>query len=155
MVTAVEKKWYCYILQSVESNKTYVGATDNVYRRLCDHNRLNCKSKGAKATKGEMWYTAAFISGFPNKIACLSFEAGLKRCRKRKCKHLYAYTKGDIPLRRRIVDLYNLLHIGSPLNKWVPQGLTINWLERDLQQLNYKLPEGVSENVDINKICLT
>ena len=38
--------WICYILLSLDSNKTYVGATDCLYRRLSDHNGLNGKSKG-------------------------------------------------------------------------------------------------------------
>lgn len=147
-----ESNWVCYILKSVDSNKTYVGATDNLYRRLCDHNGLHGISKGAKATKGQMWYVAFCVSGFPNKIACLSFESGLRRIKRRKCKHFYKYKYGDTTIMRRIVDLYNLLYVGSPLKKWNKDGLIINWLEPHLRPSNNKLPIGVGELLEFSEM---
>ena len=144
--------WVCYILQSVDSNRTYVGATDNLYRRLCDHNGIHGVSKGAKATKGQMWYVAFYTSGFSNKIACLSFESGIRRIKRRKCKHVYYYKYSDSPIRRRVVDLYNLLYVGSPLKKWTKEGLTINWLENEYIPKQMTLPSGVNSITDLLKM---
>ena len=146
--------WVCYLLKSTDSNKTYVGATDNLYRRLCDHNGIHGKSKGAKYTKGEMWYPFICISGFPNKIACLSFESGVRRIRRRKCKHQYKCLKYASCIEKRLVDIYNLLYVGSPLKKWKAQGLTLNWLEPQYKNPNFILPDGTSEIVDFHQIRL-
>ena len=141
--------WVCYILKSIDSNKTYVGATDNLYRRLNDHNGINGKSKGAKATKGRIWMPILFISGFPNKIACLSFESGVRHVRKRKgC--LY-YNSGN-PVEKRVKSVYNLLHLQSPLKKWFAKDLTVNWLELNYYNVNLKLPLKVIEKKGINEI---
>ncbi len=148
--------WLCYLLQSVDSNRTYIGATDNLYRRLCDHNGLHGPSKGAKATKGEMWYPVLCVTGFPNKIACLSFESGVRRIRRRKCPHRYKCHKGDKPVTKRVIDVYNLLEVGSPLNKWHPPGLTINWLETSFRSANLVTPKLVKEESNFHQLaCLT
>lgn len=73
----------CYLLKSVDSNKTYVGATNDLFKRLNDHCGINGKSKGAKYTKGEMWYVIIYVQGFRKKIECLSFEYQFKRMRKK------------------------------------------------------------------------
>ena len=146
--------WLCYILQSTDSNKTYVGATDNLYRRLCDHNGIHGASKGAKATKGEMWYVAFCISGFSNKIACLSFESGVRRIKRRKCYHKYKYQKKDTPIQRRVVDIHNLLYVGSPLKKWTKEGLTVNWLENPYKNNLLCLAEGVKEISNFHEMLL-
>ena len=33
------------------------------------------------------------------------------------------------PIQKRIINLYNYLDLGSPLNKWHTNDLSINWLE--------------------------
>jgi predicted GIY-YIG superfamily endonuclease len=140
------ERWVCYILKSIDSNKTYVGATNNLDRRLADHNRLNGQSRGAKATKGQQWIPILFISGFPNKIACLSFESGVRFVRKRKNKK---YKITGSPIQKRIKSVYNLLYLGSPLNKWKSSYLQINWLELD----HYiKSNENIIENKGILNI---
>ncbi len=146
--------WVCYLLKSTDSNKTYVGATDDLYRRLCDHNGLHGVSKGAKATKGEMWYPFICISGFPSKIACLSFESGVRRVRRRRCKHKYKYPTNVSSIQRRLIDIYNLLYVGSPLKKWHPYGLTLNWLEPEYKLPNLILPVGTHEITDFHQMRL-
>jgi site-specific DNA-cytosine methylase len=42
--------WKVYLLQEIEGNKTYVGATVDIHRRLLQHNQV--QSGGAKATHG-------------------------------------------------------------------------------------------------------
>ena len=124
----MESKWICYMLSSVDSNKTYIGATNNLERRLNNHNCVNSSKKGAKVTRGEQWIVILYVSGFPNKIACLSFEAGLKHVHKRKNKK-YKIPHRSTSINKRIINLYNYLDLGSPLKKWSSCDLTINWLE--------------------------
>lgn len=146
--------WVCYLLKSVDGNKTYVGATDNLYRRLCDHNGLNGASKGAKATKGHMWYPILCVSGFSTKVGCLSFESGVRRIRKRKCPHLYSRPKQASAPELRIIDIFNLLQVGSPLGKWHSSGLCINWLEREFRQPYLASPPGVKEITDFHELVI-
>ena len=79
--------WLCYLIKSVDSNRTYIGATNNLLRRLNDHCGINGKSKGAKATRGEMWYVVLYIDGFDTKIECLSFEYQFKILQYFKSSH--------------------------------------------------------------------
>ena len=65
--------WLCYLIKSVDSNRTYIGA-NNLERRLNDHCGLN-EIKRSQTTRGEMWYAVLYIDGFKNKIECLSFES--------------------------------------------------------------------------------
>jgi len=62
--------WYTYML--VCDNKTYVGMTNNLDRRLRQHNGEI--SGGAKYTHGGQWRRHVFVTGFQDKIAALRFE---------------------------------------------------------------------------------
>ena len=73
--------FYVYIIKTIKSKikKTYVGYTNNLKKRLSDHNN----SKGAKSTKGHKWeliYKKKFIS----KSQAMSFEYLLKKDRKKR-----------------------------------------------------------------------
>lgn len=74
--------WTCYLLRSLDSNKTYIGSTNDISRRLKDHNSRQKSRRGAKYTCHETWVPIMFISGFEDKKACLSFESGWKRLAK-------------------------------------------------------------------------
>jgi len=65
-----------YILREINGNRTYVGYTNNLDRRIRQHNG-EIKG-GAKYTQGKKWEYAAYISGFPNNIIALQFEWKLK-----------------------------------------------------------------------------
>ena len=122
-----EKKWVCYLLKSVDSNKTYVGATNDLVKRLNDHCGINGKSRGAKYTKGEMWYVILYVEGFRTKIECLSFEYQFKRMRKKKLD-LSKYNLDDIgdnTISKRINDLFKLILLNKPEHKWNKQYLNI------------------------------
>ncbi len=71
--------FYVYILKTISSrfNKTYVGYTNNLKKRLNSHNN----NKGAKSTKGHKWeliYKKKFIS----KSKAMSYEYKIKKNRK-------------------------------------------------------------------------
>ncbi len=73
-------KWHCYLLMSLTHNRTYIGSTPDMQKRLAAHNM----GRGAKYTRGQTWILILVISGFENKSACLSFEAGWKKLSKRR-----------------------------------------------------------------------
>ena len=64
-----------------EKNKTYVGYTNNVKKRLLKHN----SNKGAKSTKGKKW-VVIYKRYFKTKSAAMSYEYKLKNDRKKRSK---------------------------------------------------------------------
>ena len=80
--------YYVYFIKTLNThrNKTYVGYTNNLNKRLHKHN----SNLGAKSTKGYKWeiiYTKKFYS----KSKALSFEYRLKKDRKERLRLLYEY----------------------------------------------------------------
>jgi len=73
--------FYVYMLKAISSkhNKTYVGYTNNISRRLAKHNT----NKGAKSTKGHKWILI-FKKTFKNKSRAMSFEYKFKKNRKER-----------------------------------------------------------------------
>jgi len=67
-----QKPWFCYMLQSLDGSKTYVGATVDPNRRLRQHNGEI--GGGAKATKGRAWQRRFLIGGFASEVPALQFE---------------------------------------------------------------------------------
>ena len=70
--------YYVYLIQSVGSkrNKTYVGYTNNLKRRISLHNN----NKGAKATKGFKWILL-YQKKFYTKSKAMSYEYKIKKNR--------------------------------------------------------------------------
>lgn len=60
----------CYVI--VSDNRSYVGITNNLQRRLRQHNG-EIKG-GAKATRGKSWSLLCVLSGFPTPRAARQFE---------------------------------------------------------------------------------
>lgn len=136
MVTEI-KKWVCYLIKSVDSNKTYIGATNNLINRLNDHCGLNGQSRGAKYTKGEMWYVVLYVEGFQNKIECLSFEYQFKHIRKKKIDLSNYNLPKSNTIDKRIIDLHKLLVFNKPYHKWNKNILHINFQEyNNIQIIN-------------------
>ena len=119
--------WVCYLIMSISSRETYVGATNNMKQRLSNHNNNNpnIKRKGAKRTRGKVWVPILVISGFISKNACLSFESGFKRlCKRRTNKRFdlinFAYESNlkysSDPRDNRIVDLLYFTHNITTIN---------------------------------------
>ena len=64
---------YVYLLNSLTSNRTYVGMSNDPWHRLRQHNGY--LKGGAKYTRsGRPWIIQVIISGFPSRSAALSFE---------------------------------------------------------------------------------
>lgn len=72
--------WYCYIIRSINPlypNLTYNGSTNNLIRRIRQHNGLICG--GAKATKNKgPWEYYAVFTGFQSHNEALSCEWRIK-----------------------------------------------------------------------------
>ncbi len=70
--------YFVYLIQSISSkkNKTYVGYTNNLKKRLATHN----KNKGAKSTKGYQW-KVIYKKKFNTKSEAMSYEYNLKKNR--------------------------------------------------------------------------
>jgi predicted GIY-YIG superfamily endonuclease len=76
--------WFCYILKSCNPlylNKTYIGATNNPFKRLYNHN--NTKS-GAKSTKNMRPSEMICLFEGLNKIEALKLEWLLKHPERKK-----------------------------------------------------------------------
>ena len=71
--------YYVYLIKTVNSkfNKSYVGYTNNIKKRLYNHNN----NKGAKSTKGHKW-KLIFKKKFLIKREAMVYEYKLKKDRK-------------------------------------------------------------------------
>ena len=68
--------FFVYMLKSISSNKqkTYVGYTNNLIKRLKKHN----SNKGAKSTKGYKW-KIIYKKKYSTKNEAMSYEYKLKK----------------------------------------------------------------------------
>ena len=82
--------FYVYLIKSLDNfkKKTYVGYTNDVDKRLLQHN----KNLGAKSTKGYKW-ELVYKRKFNSKSKALSFEYKLKKDRKARLKLIYDFKK--------------------------------------------------------------
>ncbi len=79
-----------YLIISKKNNliKSYVGYTNNVKKRINQHN----KGKGAKSTRGRMWYLV-FKKKFKTKSMALKYEYYLKKNRMLRKKIINKYDR--------------------------------------------------------------
>jgi len=77
--------YFVYMLKTISSkyNKTYVGYTNNLAKRIKLHNM----GKGAKSTKGFNW-KIIFKKRFKNKSLAMIYEYKLKNDKKKRNKIL-------------------------------------------------------------------
>ena len=68
-----------YILKSEKRHWYYVGSTDNIYRRIGEHNRR-------EVTSTKLWLPLrlVYIKEFQLEIEARRFEKKLKQCRREK-----------------------------------------------------------------------
>ena len=74
--------------KSTKFLKTYVGYTNDIRKRLTNHNN----NKGAKSTKGYKW-ELVYKKRFYLKQKALSFEYKLKKNRIKRLKLIYDFKK--------------------------------------------------------------
>ena len=75
-------KYYVYMLKSIaRKSKTYVGWTNDIKRRLNNHN----SGKGAKSTRGKIWHLI-YYETFRSKKEAMRREYFLKKDRKLRKK---------------------------------------------------------------------
>jgi structure-specific endonuclease subunit SLX1 len=103
--------WKCYLLATNDggSQKTYVGVTPDLDRRLRQHNGI--LSGGAKATHGRQWERIGHVTGFPDHTAVLQFEW--------RWKQISRKLLGG-PLERRLKALQQLLLLERPTTAAIP-----------------------------------
>ena len=103
--------WKCYLLATCDTGgqKTYVGVTPDLDRRLRQHNGL--LSGGAKATHGRQWERLCHVTGFPDHTSVLQFEW--------RWKQLSRKLLGP-PVERRFKALQELLALDRPTSAAVP-----------------------------------
>ena len=82
--------YYVYLIKTVKGylNKSYVGFTNNLSKRLNNHN----SNLGAKSTKGYKW-EIVYKRRFYSKSNALSFEYKLKKDRNERLRLLNDFKK--------------------------------------------------------------
>jgi len=131
--------YFVYIIKGINDyNKTkfYIGFTNNLYRRIKQHNR-EIKG-GAKATYGYKWEYCVIITNFKNNIEGLQIEWRVKHSTKKT----------------GIINKINsfLLYIDQ-YNKVSPKANILN--KKLLFYIdNTLLPKISKKNIDINKSIL-
>ena len=105
----IKDTWFCYILKNdfePHKNITYNGSTNNLVRRIRQHNSII--KGGAKLTKkygNSDWKFYALVSGFNDHVNCLQCEWRIKHPdNKRKHNTKYSGPSG------RIKGLIDVLH---------------------------------------------
>lgn len=118
--------FFCYLLRAVTSHRTYIGSTNDLHRRLQQHNGE--RSGGARSTRGDQWCMVACVSGFASRRQALSFEYSWRRCCRRYVPPLPSSTSSaeSTPMRRRWLALQRLFSLGNPAKKWFGEHLTVH-----------------------------
>jgi predicted GIY-YIG superfamily endonuclease len=135
--------YVCYIIY--KNNYSYVGITNNINKRIRQHN--NIIKGGAKYTtsKGSGWNYLCYIKGFKNKIDALMFEWSIKHCA----------PKNKYGIINRIDKLYKTLN-KSYWTKKSPNSINYNlilvWCEFTYIPDNYEslLPPYITQDIDID-----
>ena len=128
--------WSCYIIEN--KGFTYVGASNDVHRRLRCHNG-EIKG-GAKYTtsKGPGWEHVCIINGFPDKIAALQCEWAIK--------HVPPRNAGG--LKNRLQKLVILLNKDKWTSKSPPANtipLTLVWTKPEHRPIDASFPDTITE----------
>ncbi len=84
--------YYVYLIKTLKGylNKSYVGYTNNLFKRLDNHN----KNIGAKSTKGYKW-ELVYKKKFYSKNKALSFEYKLKKNRIERIRLINDFKKKE------------------------------------------------------------
>jgi len=79
----MENKWNLYLLENSYNKKTYLGVSNNVVRRIRQHNNEICGgARYTKINKEEgLWFPKVIVTDL-SKNQALSFERTIKNMRK-------------------------------------------------------------------------
>lgn len=78
VVQTKESVYICYILESVDGKRTYAGITNNMARRLRQHNgELAGGAKYTSKPQSRPWKVVLTVNGFQTKVQALQFEWAL------------------------------------------------------------------------------
>ena len=82
--------YYVYLIKTLKGfiNKSYVGYTNDLFKRIDKHNR----NLGAKSTKGYKW-ELVYKKRFYSKNKALSFEYKLKKDRTQRSRLINDFKK--------------------------------------------------------------
>jgi len=152
------KKYYCYILYSLNpfySNITYNGSTNDLERRLRQHNGEI--SGGAKATSGKgPWSYLAIIEGFENHIEALCCEWRIKHPTGKKIRpKKYCGVKGRIESLNLIMNLDNWTKKSEGLGLGLKSSLEIGKIYKIylIDELKDILePNKIKTNIEIKRL---
>ena len=127
--TTTAQPWHCYLLATREGDKTYIGVTPDLDRRLSQHNGE--RSGGAKATHGKTWTRLCHVRGFPDHRAALQFEWRWKQLSRPP-------RQNGRPVERRLKALQVLLGLDRPTSAAIPYAdypapLEIIWEKEDFE----------------------
>ena len=73
------ENYYTYIIESITNQRWYIGHTNDIDRRLSEHN-----SGQNKSTKRKGPWKLIFLSSFNNNLDANKFELKLKKLRNKK-----------------------------------------------------------------------
>jgi len=116
-IISIQMNYYCYMLYTNDTLKTYVGATTEPDRRLRQHNKEisgGAKATGISVSKGLIWQRACYITGIPEWRSALQIEWRWKQLGRTQYKHI------KNPIHRRLYSLKKLLLLDKPTEKAIP-----------------------------------
>ncbi len=113
--------WYVYYLQGDGHRGTYIGKTNDLDRRLAQHNGQ--KAGGAKATRGRHWNRVCYVQGFEDERAALQFEWAWKHYTRR----LRNPSAPLGSLRRRLLALLACLDAAKVTSNATKMTLDVVW----------------------------
>jgi len=110
-------EFFCYLLYTNNTLKTYVGATIDPDRRLRQHNKEisgGAKATGISVQQGLTWQRGCYITGIPEWRSALQIEWRWKQIGRTQYKHI------KNPIHRRLYSLKRLLSLEKPTEKAIP-----------------------------------
>ena len=111
--------YYCYILKNDVNRCTYCGCTNNLTRRIRQHNGLICGGAKSTARYAGTWTYALIVGPFAERKRGLRFEALWKHQRRRT----WHQKTREGPLGLRFLSLKQLLNRND---EWASVNIFIN-----------------------------
>jgi structure-specific endonuclease subunit SLX1 len=149
ITSEMNTKWYCYILKNnylPHKNRTYNGFTNNLKKRLRQHNQ-EIKGGARYTTKfgNKTWNFCAFMTGFPDKYNALQCEWRIKHPdNKRSRSQKYNSPSGRINGLKEVLRLPQWTNNSTILNKDFNMEI---WVLKDYVSLLSELPDNIKINI--------